>query len=279
MRTTILSLFLIPFFLLASEVKSYGFVGSKPFVTLVGEEKFTTIVSYDDDAQKKNWLGEDMGASRSASFYCHGDEFMAINLSFKNGSGRVGQAVAAWISGDRNVFINCRFLGFQDTLYTFGKGVRQLYYQCYIEDTVDFIFGGSTAWFENYELHCKNRGYITAASTPGQVDFGYIFNNCNVTGNKDTKSFYLGRPWQSYAKVIFMHCNLPKFIEGKDWHNWDKEPNEKTAYFAEYKNRGAGSVSQNRVKWSRLLTVREADSLNFQRVSRIGYQTLHLINK
>lgn len=69
-----------------------------------------------------------------------------------------------------------------------------------------------------------------------------------------------------YTKVIFMHCNLPKFIEDKGWHNWGKESNEKTAYFAEYKNKGAGSMSQNRVKWSCLLTDREADSLNFQRV-------------
>jgi pectinesterase len=182
--------------------------------------------------------------------------------------------VAAWISGDRNLFLNCRFLGFQDTLYTFGKGTRQLYYQCYIEGTVDFIFGGSTAWFENCELHCKNKGYITAASTPEQVDFGYIFNNCNITGNKDTKTFYLGRPWRPYAKVIFMHCNLPQFIDDKGWHNWGKESNEKTAYFAEYKNKGAGSVSQNRVKWSRLLTDREADSLNFQRVFKDWVPTL-----
>lgn len=83
---------------------------------------------------------------------------------------------------------------------------------------------------------------------------------------KDGKAFYLGRSWRPYAKVIFKHCNLPKFIEDKGWHNRDEESNEKTAYFAEYKNKGACSVSQNRVKWSRLLTDRKADSLNFQRV-------------
>ncbi len=64
----------------------------------------------------------------------------------------------------------------------------------------------------------------------------------------------------------FVVANFPKLIANKGWHNWDKDSNGKTAYFAEYKNKGAGSVSQNRVKWSRLLADRETDSLNFQRV-------------
>lgn len=309
MRATILSLFLIPFFLFAVDIKRYDFTvaadgtgdfttvqdainavpdfrkketkifikngtyrekiivpGSKQFVTLIGEDKFRTVISYDDYAQKKNRFGEEMGTSGSATFYCYGDDFTAINLSFENVSGPVGQAVAAWIAGDRNLFLHCRFLGFQDTLYTYGKGARQFYFQCYIEGTVDFIFGSSTAWFEDCELHCKNSGYITAAATPEQADFGYIFNNCKVTGNKDTKSFYLGRPWRPYAKVIFMNCNLPEFIESKGWHNWGKESNEKTAYFAEYNSKGAGSMSQSRVKWSHILTDREVKNITIPHI-------------
>ncbi|WP_293946615.1 MULTISPECIES: pectinesterase family protein [unclassified Sphingobacterium] len=239
---------------------------SKQHITLIGEDKFKTTISYNDYAQKKNRFGEEMGTSGSASFYSYGEDFTAINLTFENSSGPIGQAVSAWICGDRSLFIHCRFLGFQDTLYTYGKGARQLYYQCYIEGTVDYIFGSSTAWFEQCELHCKNSGYITAASTPADIDYGYIFNNCKITGNQDSKSFYLGRPWRPYAKVIFMHCQLPEFIEGAGWHNWGKESNEKTAFFAEYKNTGAGSLSQNRVKWSHQLTDTTADNLDLHRV-------------
>ncbi|MDM1293898.1 pectin esterase [Sphingobacterium sp. N143] len=240
--------------------------GSKQHVTLIGEDKFSTILRYDDYAQKKNSFGEEKGTSGSASFYGYGDDFTAINLAFENSSGPVGQAVAAWIAGDRSLFINCRFLGFQDTLYTYGKGTRQLYYQCYIEGTVDYIFGSATAWFEDCQLHCKDNGYITAASTPKHNEFGYIFNRCQIIGDKKTKIFYLGRPWRPHAKVIFMQCNLPAFIAAEGWHNWGKQPNETTAYFAEYKNTGPGSLSQNRVKWSHQLTDQEADILNFQRV-------------
>lgn len=242
--------------------------GSKQHITIIGEDKFRTILSYADYAQKKNLFNEEMGTSGSASFYSYGEDFKAINITFENSAGPVGQAVAAWISGDRSIFIHCRFLGFQDTLYTYGKGARQFYYQCYIEGTVDFIFGSSTAWFEQCELHCKNNGYITAASTPEQVDYGYIFNHCKITGSPSRKNVYLGRPWRPYAKVIFMQCELPDFIPAEGWHNWNNPANEGTAYFAEYKNTGKGALSQNRVNWAHQLTAQSAENINFQRVFR-----------
>ena len=57
--------------------------------------------------------------------------------------------MACFVSGDRAYFKNCRFLGNQDTLYTYGKDSRQFYDHCYIEGTVDFIFGWSTALFKD----------------------------------------------------------------------------------------------------------------------------------
>lgn len=226
----------------------------KQHIKLIGEDVDQTIITFDDYAQRKNCFGEEIGTSGSASFYCLGDHFSAESISFENSAGPVGQAVAMWIAADKATFVNCRFLGFQDTLYTYGKGARQLYINCYIEGTVDYIFGSSTAWFENCELHCKDNGYITAASTPQDVQYGYVFNNCTVTGAADVGSFYLGRPWRPYAKVLFMNSSLPAFIRGEGWHNWGKQSNEQTAYFAEYGNTGAGALSQSRVKWAHRLS-------------------------
>ncbi|QQT26960.1 pectinesterase family protein [Sphingobacterium spiritivorum] len=240
--------------------------GSKQNVRLIGEQVDKTILTYEDFAQRKNTFGEEKGTSGSSSVYLYGDGFVAENITFQNSAGPVGQAVAVWVASDRAVFSNCRFLGFQDTLYTYGKGSRQYYYNCYIEGTVDYIFGSSTAWFEECELHCKNSGYITAASTPDTVAYGYVFNKCHITGDKDTKRFYLGRPWRPYAKVIFMNSQLPAFIAAEGWHNWGKESNEQTVYYAEYNNTGTGSLSQNRVKWSHQLSEDEARKVTLEAV-------------
>ncbi|MEN5234641.1 pectinesterase family protein [Sphingobacterium faecium] len=232
--------------------------GSKQLIQLIGEPNQKVVLTYDDFAQKKNSFGEEMGTSGSSSILIYGDGFYAQNITFENSSGPVGQAVAAWIAADKAIFQNCIFLGFQDTLYTYGKGARQFYLNCHIEGTVDFIFGSSTAWFEKCILLCKNSGYITAASTPIDVKNGYLFHECQIIGDRSTGKFYLGRPWRPHAKVIFINTTLPEFIDEGGWDNWRNIDNEKTAYFAEYGNKGSGSHMGKRVHWSHQLTNYEA---------------------
>ncbi|WP_010528660.1 pectinesterase family protein, partial [Thermophagus xiamenensis] len=130
---------------------------SKTNVTFIGEDKYKTVITHDDYASKKNRFGEEMGTTGSSSFFVFGDGFVARNITFENSAGPVGQAVAVRIDGDRVVFENCRFLGNQDTLYPHGDGSRQYYKSCYIEGTVDFIFGWSTAVFDDCEIFCKDR--------------------------------------------------------------------------------------------------------------------------
>ena len=231
---------------------------SKVNITMIGEDVDKTIITFDDYASKKDASGKNIGTSGSTSVYVRCDSFTAENITFENSSGPVGQAVALSVGGDKVVFRNCRFLGFQDTIYTFGNTARQYFYKCYIEGTVDFIFGAATALFEKCEIFCKRSGYITAASTPEGQKFGYVFLNCKISGNASEKSFYLGRPWRPNAQVVFIKCELPALIKPEGWHNWGKESNEQTAFYAEYKNRGAGSQPQNRVSWSRQLTKEEA---------------------
>ena len=226
---------------------------SKNKVKFIGESVDKTILTYDDYASKKNIFGEKMGTTGSSSFFIFGNDFTAENITFENSSGPVGQAVAVRVTGDRAVFKNCRFLGFQDTLYTQGYGSRQYYSNCYIEGTVDFIFGAATAVFNNCEIYCKKSGYITAAATPDTVKYGYVFLNCRITGDAPENSFYLGRPWRPHAKTVFVNCSMGKHIKPEGWNNWSNPANEKTAFYAEYKNSGKGFQPEKRVSWSHQL--------------------------
>lgn len=224
---------------------------SKINLSLTGEDG--AVLSYDDYADKLNRFGEKTGTSGSASCYIYAPDFYAENLTFENTSGPVGQAVACFVSADRAYFKNCRFLGWQDTLYTYGKGCRQYYEDCYIEGTVDFIFGWSTAVFNRCHIHSKTKGYVTAPSTDQGQKYGYVFYDCRLTADEGVTDVYLSRPWRPYAQAVFVRCDLGGHILPAGWNNWGKESNEKTAFYAEYQSRGAGVNPQARAPFSHQL--------------------------
>jgi pectinesterase len=231
---------------------------AKKNIKFIGEDKNKTILTYDDYASKLGANGKNIGTSGSSSIYIYCDGFSAENITFENSAGPVGQAVAVWVAGDKAHFKNCRFLGFQDTLYTYGAGSHQFYEDCYIEGTTDFIFGSATALFKNCEIFCKKGGqFITAASTPQTSKYGYVFLNCKIFG-QDGISYYLGRPWRPYAKVVYINCEMPAFIKPQGWDFWGKEENKTTAFYAEYQNTGQGFKPQSRVKWSHQLSDEQA---------------------
>jgi pectinesterase len=238
----------------------------KSMVTFIGESINSTIITYDDYNQKKNIFGEDKGTSGSSGFYIYGPNFSAQNITFSNTAGPVGQAVAVFVAGDKARFKNCRFLGFQDTLYTYGRESRQYYNHCYIEGTVDFIFGSSTAVFDSCTIYGKKGGFYTAASTPENKKYGYVFRHCKITGDAPANSFYLGRPWRPFAKTVFINCNLDKQVITEGWNNWSDTGNEKTVYYAEYKNTGAGVTPGKRVAWSHQLTDEDADQYTLSNI-------------
>ncbi|RKR81476.1 pectinesterase [Mucilaginibacter gracilis] len=242
---------------------------SKKEVHFIGEDATNTILTYDDYAGKKDTSGKDLGTSRSASFYIYGAGFTAKNITFQNSAGPVGQAVAVYVAGDRCCFIGCRFLGFQDTVYTYGRGTREYYKNCYIEGTTDYIFGASTALFEGCQLFCKSGGYyLTAASTLDTTAYGYVFIKCKITGNAPDNSYHLGRPWRPYAKVVYLYCEIDSMIKPEGWDNWRNPENEKTAYYAEYKNTGPGYQPNQRVTWSHQLTDAEASKYTMKQILR-----------
>src|SRR5260221_10894941 len=120
--------------------------------------------------------GKIISTFRTPSTFIDADDFTVENITFENSAGPVGQALAIRVDGDRAAFRNCRFLGWQDTILL-NRG-RQYFENCYVDGAVDFIFGAATAWFENCRIHCLGGGYITAASTPVDVPFGFVFSNC-----------------------------------------------------------------------------------------------------
>lgn len=223
-------------------------------VKLLGEDMEKTIINYDDHANINK-----MGTFKTYTFLIQGNDITVENLTIENSALQLGQAVALHVEGDRIVFRKCRFLGNQDTIYTGKQGQRQYFEDCYIEGTTDFIFGPSTCWFERCEIYCKKNSYITAASTPEDMEFGYIFNNCVVKLAEGVDAMYLGRPWRAYAMTLFMNTELPKGIKPQGWHNWGKEDNEKTARYMEYHNSGEGADTSSRVKWEKILTKKEAE--------------------
>lgn len=221
-------------------------------LTLIGENG--TVLTYDDYASKLNRFGDEKSTSGSASVYIYAPDFIAENVTFENSAGPVGQAVACFVAGDRAVFRNCRFLGCQDTLYTYGDPSRQYYEDCYIEGTVDFIFGKSTAVFNRCTIHSKGHGYLTAPATPEGMDYGYVFLDCNITADPGVTDVYLSRPWRPYAKAVFIRCKMDGHILPAGWDNWGRESNEATVYYAEFESTGKGANPAARVRYSHQLT-------------------------
>ena len=221
-------------------------------LTLVGEDG--AVITYDDYASKLNRFGEEKSTSGSASCYIYAPDFIAENITFENSAGPVGQAVACFVSGDRAIFRKCRFLGHQDTLYTYGYPTRQYYEDCYIEGTVDFIFGKATAVFNRCTIHSKGDGYVTAPATPEGEQYGYVFFDCNLTADNHVNKVYLSRPWRPFAQAVYIRCNLGKHIVPEGWNNWGKTSNEQTVNYAEYQSTGEGAAPSARVPYSRQLT-------------------------
>lgn len=240
---------------------------SKDFVTLIGENSFKTVLTFDDHNGKTAPDGSTIHTNNSYSFLVDADNFTAKNITFRNDAGiNAGQAVAVDVKGDKAAFINCRFIGNQDVLLTDGKDSREYYQDCYIEGTTDFIFGFATAWFEHCHIQCKRNSHVTAAATPQDHPYGYVFDDCVITGNDDVTAADLGRPWRPYASVAFIYCYLGRAIKPEGWSNWHHTESYKTARYSEYENDGPGADTSARVSWSHQLTDEQAQKYTIQNV-------------
>jgi pectinesterase len=224
-------------------------------VTFIGENVDSTVITWNDYSGKGKHT-----TFTSFTAKISGNRFRAENITFANSAGPVGQALALYVDADKAVFKNCKFLGNQDTIFASGENSRQLFSDCYIEGTTDFVFGPATAVFQNCTIRCKSNSFITAASTTPGKRFGFVFISCKLIVDSAVSKVYLGRPWRANAKTVFINCDLPKALAPEGWNNWGNPENEKTVFYAEYKSTGEGSAPNKRVKWSKLLTDKQAQS-------------------
>jgi pectinesterase len=232
----------------------------KRFVTLVGEDPVRTVISYNLNANRTGLDGRPIGTFRTPSVVIDADDFVAENLTFENTAGPVGQALAIRVDGDRVVFRNCRFLGWQDTVFL-NRG-RQYFEDSFIAGHVDFVFGGATAFFERCHLHCWRNGYITAASTPSDRPHGFVFANGSISGQSPDVRTYLGRPWRDFAHVAFLNTVMSSVVQPEGWHNWDRPERERSSRYSEFGSTGPGARPDARVRWAKPLSSKEAAALS-----------------
>ena len=198
------------------------------------------------------------GTFFSSTTVISSDGFEADNITFENAAGNTGQAVAITVRSDKAIFKHCRFLGDQDTLFAdFG---RQYYVDSYIEGGVDFIFGNAAAVFADDEIHIIRPGYLTAQSrTAPTQETGYVFLRDRITaGDMGEKTFYLGRPWRPYSRVVFLSSELPAGLSPQGWSPWTKDGTIEAAFYAEQGNSGPGASPKERLTGSHELTAEEA---------------------
>lgn len=245
-------------------------------ISIIGEDTENTVITFDDYSGKLNPSGNDAYGNTKFSTYTsftvlvQGNDTHFENLTIINAAGRVGQAVALHVEGDRFIAKNCRFLGNQDTLYAAVENSRQYYQNCYIEGTTDFIFGKATVVFQDCTIKNLSDSYVTAASTSVQQKFGFVFLNCKLIADPSVTKAYLGRPWRPYAKTVFMNCSLGKHILPEGWSAWKGDKmfidKEKTAFYAEYKNTGEGASPKTRSDWTIQLTDKEAKTYTLKNI-------------
>ncbi len=239
----------------------------KNFISFIGENKDSTILTYDNHAGTKLPNGDTLNTWTSASVFVYGNDFHAENIGFQNTAGfTAGQAVGLRIEGNRASLKNCRITGNQDILFLSGNGVKDYFSNCYIEGTTDFIFGAATAVFMNCEMHSKKNSHVTAASTNSIIPYGFVFFNCRLTADTSLNKVSLGRPWSPTASVTYINCWMDKHILPEGWNNWKNPANEATARFAEYNSSGPGANPAARVKWSRQLTEEEAKKYTLKNI-------------
>ncbi len=257
----------------------------KNYITLVGttSDAADTVLTFNLSARSPDGSGGTVGTSGSASATLNGDNFLAANLTFANSTlDRVGsQAVALKTQGDRLAFQNCRFIGFQDTLYVDGSEVEphRLYFKdSFIAGDTDFVFGRATAVFEGSVIKSSDRQYVTAPRTEAANPYGFVFLDCTLTGVPNPvgsnirvvpdNSTYLGRPWQwntpgTQSKRVFINTKMGPHIIAAGWDPWNSSNTdpESTAYFAEYHSMdldGTPLDVSGRVPWSHQLSDAEA---------------------
>ncbi|MEP7094116.1 MAG: pectinesterase family protein, partial [Flavobacterium sp.] len=261
--------------------------GNKTKITLIGESRTETIISYDihncndggdglcPDAKVALWSSNTELVRTAATLTIVANDFRAENITIRNTAGNVGQAQALTIQSDRNVFINCDILAYQDTIYFWMPETCRAYFKsCLITGRTDYIYGRGIAVFNECEIRSYGGGWITAPSTEITQTYGFVFYKCNVTydpnspspGDNSTGAFIrLGRPWHAYPKVSWLYCNMTSQIHPEGWGDkWDMAYSDTSTdlHLYEWMNTGAGADMSGRANWAGLRAMTDQTEAN-----------------
>lgn len=225
----------------------------KPDITITGENRETCVIIYNDCALRKDENGEELGTYKTATLEVtkKAENTLIRSLTIENSAGYgkiVGQAVALNIGADKTTVKDCRLIARQDTLMFWpcykeamddpDIYMRSYFENCYIEGDVDFIFGGAAALFDHCSIYCKHRpaGYncfITAACTPANAEYGFVFKDCDIDGDAEKGTAYLGRPWLPSAKTVFINTKAGDVLSPQVWSKWGKNAQHNAACYAQ----------------------------------------------
>jgi pectinesterase len=253
----------------------------RPRVTLVGEHRDSTVLTYDAAAGHRTPTGGTWGTRGSYTLRIVAPDFRAERLTIENAFDypanqrkaaddptrlRDAQAVALMLDlgSDRAAFVDVRILGHQDTL--FPNAGRSWFHRCVVAGSVDFIFGAGQAVFDACEIVSRDRGsrtnngYVTAPSTPTDAPHGFLFWRSRLTKEHAAMapaSVTLGRPWHPFAdpdavgSAVFVDCWMDDHVGAKGWDRMSMidstgtrvwwEP--QSARFFEFGSRGPGAVA------------------------------------
>lgn len=256
-----------------------------PYLELAGAGADKTIIVYDDYAKKIHEDGKEYNTFRTYTVAVTAPHINFRRLTVENDSLKPedkGQEVALTVYADDFTAEDCRFVSTQDTIFCgplphdlierydgFLKDElraegysRQIYRNCFIAGTVDFIFGCADALFENCEIkslyEVRGHGYAAAPAHAPEQDIGFVFDRCRFTRDERTAdgSVFLARPWRDYGKASFIDCVYDAHIASEGFDKWNDTDRDKTARFSEY-----GSDRSGRVPWSKELSLSEKDAL------------------
>jgi pectinesterase len=241
-------------------------------LSLTGAGRDITVVRFGDHFEKMQ-LGRN-STFHTATLRVEANDFHASDLSVENSAGPVGQAVALSVNADRALSDRVAVRGYQDSLYATGETSRVLFRDCYVEGSVDFIFGGALAVVERCQIHSRADGYITAASMREGQLAGLVFVDSRLTADEVVSKVYLGRPWRAHAQTVFLNCEMGAHILPAGWHDWENPQARAITFYAEFGSRGPGASADQRVNWSKQLSADEAAGFAPARLlSRPGERT------
>ncbi len=179
-----------------------------PGLTLRGRGAGRTRIVWDDYAKKPDDQGREYNTFRTWTVAVCADGVTMEDLSIVNSALRPeekGQEVALTVYGDGFTMERCTLSSTQDTLFLgplpadlierydgflpdpLRRAIpcRQVFRDCLIEGTVDFIFGCGEALFEDCELRSladvRGHGYLAAPAHALEQEKGFLFRRCRLT--------------------------------------------------------------------------------------------------